>query len=207
MVAIVSRCEVISSVKFKIFLLFILSLCTEGHSVCACARQNAPLLSLCKSMFSLFANDSLQNINHVRKVPGIQARRIMEDLQLDFSGNKCLCIHYVYGNSATNWLLGLWRNCLMQGNADSRIREIFACGIRIRNPANNWNVESKFHWPRIPNRVAPESSVWNSECNPRITTFFRLTNSLIIYFNIYIIIIWGNLFLLSLVVSLGLPRH
>ena len=46
---------------------------------------------------------------------------------------------------------------------DSGIKEIFACGIRIpglrnqnsdlgiRNPTNNWNPKSKFHWqgPRI----------------------------------------------------------
>ena len=45
----------------------------------------------------------------------------------------------------------------MQLNADSGIREIFACGIwnpaigfwnsalGIQNPANDWNPESKFH--------------------------------------------------------------
>ena len=39
----------------------------------------------------------------------------------------------------------------MQGNPDSWIWEIFACGIR--NPTENWNSESKFHWQRIRNPV------------------------------------------------------
>ena len=39
----------------------------------------------------------------------------------------------------------------MQGNPDSWICEIFACGIR--NPTENWSSESKFHWQRIRNPV------------------------------------------------------
>ena len=46
---------------------------------------------------------------------------------------------------------------------DSRIQEMFACGIRniaqrIQNPTNEWNPESKFHWQRIWNPCA-----WNAE--------------------------------------------
>ena len=68
----------------------------------------------------------------------------------------------------------------MQLNADSGIREIFACGIwnpaigfwnsalGIQNPANDWNPESKFHWQGIWN---PESKAvldyltsWDETC-------------------------------------------
>ena len=47
----------------------------------------------------------------------------------------------------------------MQGNPDSGI-----LGIGFRNPTNDWNPESKFHWQRIRNTVsALESMAWNPE--------------------------------------------
>ena len=61
----------------------------------------------------------------------------------------------------------------MQGNADSGMREISAVGIRnpesgIRNMESGiWNPSSSDK--RIRNPVAPESTTWNSEYNPRLS--------------------------------------
>ena len=54
----------------------------------------------------------------------------------------------------------------------SKIQEIFACGIQnlgkfasgIRNPTNDWNPETKFHWQRLESSTwNPESITWNPE--------------------------------------------
>ena len=56
----------------------------------------------------------------------------------------------------------------MQGNPDSWICEIFACGIR--NPTENWNSESKFHWQRIRNPVPGIRNPRRGIENPRLSS-------------------------------------
>ena len=76
---------------------------------------------------------------------------------------------------------------------ESRIPEIFSCGIRhprifcswnsefnSRNPKphyiNAWNPESKFHWQILESSIwNPESTAWNPECYLRLfwVTFHR----------------------------------
>ena len=56
----------------------------------------------------------------------------------------------------------------MQGNPDSWICEIFACGIR--NPTENWDSESKFNWQRIRNPVPGIRNPQRGIENPRLSS-------------------------------------
>ena len=115
------------------------------------------ILSLCKSTCSLFANNSLQNtFERCQEYRQGKPWRICNSTSQVTNPFVYLC-----GNSATSRLLGLWRNCVKQGNADSGIPESSAG--RIRNP------ESKFQWQKIRKPVALESTTWDSEYNPRLS--------------------------------------
>ena len=68
----------------------------------------------------------------------------------------------------------------MQGNPDSRIKRIFACGIR--NPklwelTNDKNPESKFYWQRLKTSttVPRIRNPWREVQNPRLSWSKRLT--------------------------------
>ena len=59
----------------------------------------------------------------------------------------------------------------MYRNPDSRIQEMFACGIqnraqRIRNPTNKSNPEAKFHCQRIWNPLPGMQNPWCGILNP-----------------------------------------
>ena len=67
-------------------------------------------------------------------------------------------------------------NCLP---VEPGIRGIFSCGIRntaqgTRNPTNDWNPESKFHWQRLKSSTwNPESTAWNPESRTMLDPLTR----------------------------------
>ena len=70
-------------------------------------------------------------------------------------------------------------SCLSKGFRipDSGSREILACRIRdpanfrcgIRNPTNDWNLESKFHWLKIRNPIPGIRNPLRGIRNPRLS--------------------------------------